>query len=274
MNHAPVYDSADRPPRSIEELNDVLKYRHLIFEFVRRDVVTRYKRSVLGIAWTMLNPLGTMLIMVLVFAKLFTGAGTGYPVYVLAGLVFWNFFSQVTQAAPQTLLWSGPLIHRVYMPRTVFAFTAVGAALVNLLLSFVPLVAVMLLLRVPFGWPLLTIPFAVLLLAMFALGLGLALSSAVAYFPDVLDIYQIVLVAWMYLSAIFYPYDLIPESYRWWFFNLNPIYHLLVLFRDPIYGNVWPSLMHVGAAVIIAFGTLIFGWMVFTKREDELAYRL
>ena len=132
MSDLPIYDSSKRAPAAVEELVEAVKYRHLIAEFVRRDIVTRYKRSVLGVIWTMLNPLGTMLIMMVVFYQLFHVKTPKYPIFVLVGLIVWNFFSQTTAAAPQTLLWSHALIHKVYMPRTIFAFVAIGAGIVNL----------------------------------------------------------------------------------------------------------------------------------------------
>ncbi len=273
MSDVPIYDSATRAAPAIEEAVEAFKYRHLIAAFVKRDIVTRYKRSLLGVVWTMLNPLGTMLIMVVVFSQLFRTTPK-YPIYVLTGLIAWAFFQQVTTAAPQTLLWSGTLVHRVYMPRTVFALVALGGGLVNMLLSLVPLVLVMLFLGVPLTAPLLVLPLAILLLALFALGVGLLLSTVVVYFPDVLDIYGIVLTAWLYLSAIFYPYETIPVGYRWWFFNLNPIYHLLLLFRDPLYYGNWPAAGHILIATGVAVTTLLVGWMVFTRRADELAYRI
>jgi ABC-type polysaccharide/polyol phosphate export permease len=273
MNDAPIYDSAKRPPAAIEELVEAFKYRNLIKEFIRRDIVTRYKRSALGVVWTMLNPLGTMLIMVIVFSALFDTTPK-YPIYVLTGLIAWGFFAQTTLAAPQTLLWSGTLIHRVYVPRTVFALVAVGGGLVNMLLSFVPIGVVMLVLRIPPRPPLLFVPVAVLLLAAFTLGVGLLLSSVVAYFPDVLDIYTIFLTAWLYVSAIFYPYEIIPISYRWWFFNLNPMYHLVLLFRDPLYYGNWPSLAHIATATLVSVVALVLGWLAFARKADELGYRI
>jgi len=274
VNDSPVYDSAVRPTPAVEEFVEAWKYRHLIAAFIKRDIVTRYKRSVLGVIWTMLNPLGTMLIMVVVFSQLFRVEAPKYPIYVLTGLIAWNFFAQTTTAAPQTLLWSGNLVHRVYLPRTVFAITATGVGIVNLTLSMVPLAVVMLILRVPPGPELLAVPFAMLLLAAFALGLGLFISSMVVFFPDVLDIYSIVLTAWLYVSAVFYPYTVIPIQYRWWFFNLNPMYHLILLFRDPLYYGNWPSLGHVAAATFVSVVTLVVGWLAFARRSDELAYRI
>ena len=274
MSEGPIYDSAVRPPRALEEMRDAFLYRHLIGEFIRRDIVTRYKRSVLGVLWTMLNPLGTMLIMVVVFYQLFHVTTPKYPIYVLTGIIAWGFFAQVTSAAPQTLLWSGPLIHRVYIPRTLFAFTSLGAGMVNLLLSFVPLAVIMVFLRVPPTWALLSLPLAIFLLAVFSLGLGLLLSTWTVYFPDVIDIYAILLTAWLYVSAIFYPYEIIPIAYRWWFFNLNPMYHLILLFRDPLYYGNWPSGGHVLAASFVAIVTFVVGWFAFARKADELAYRI
>lgn len=273
IDQAPVYDSSARLAPAIEEFREVVRYRHVVSAFVRRDLVTRYKRSLLGVVWTMLNPLGTMLIMTVVFSQLFH-ATAWYPVYVLTGLISWNFFAQTTLAAPQRLLWSGSLIHRVYLPRTVFALTAVGSGVVNILLALVPLAVVMLVVGSPFTPALLMVPIAIVLLAAFALGVGLLLSTIVVYFPDIVDIYQIGLTAWLYLSAVFYPYEVIPAEYRWWFFNLNPIYHIMLLFRDPLYYGNWPTAAHVLAAFTVATVALVSGWLVFTRKADELAYRI
>ena len=274
MSEAPIYDSAARLAPPIEEIGEVVKYRHLIGSFIRRDIVTRYKRSALGVMWTMLNPLGTMIIMTIVFSQIFRIQQPYYPIYVLTGLITWNFFAQTSGAAPQTLLWSGSLVHRVYVPRTVFALTSVGVGLVNMALSLVPLGVVMLILHRPPNWTVVFVPLAMLLLAGFALGVGLLLSTLVVYFPDIIDIYSIVLVAWMYMSAVFYPYAIIPIEYRWWFFNLNPMYHLMLLFRDPLYYGNPPSWAHILAAVFVSVTTLFVGWLVFTRRADELAYRI
>ncbi|NTU71306.1 MAG: ABC transporter permease [Coriobacteriia bacterium] len=274
MSQNAVYDSSKRAPAFIEEITESWKYRHMIKEFVRRDITTRYKRSYLGVLWTMLNPLGMMLIMTLVFYNLFQMQQPKFPLFVFTGLICWNFFAQVTEAAPRTLLWSGTLIHRVYLPRTSFALVALGGALVNFLLSFIPFALIMAALRVMPGPEILFVPVAIVLLSLFSLGVGLMLSSVVVYFPDVIDAWGIALMAWMYLSAIFYPYSIIPESYRWWFFNLNPIYHLILLFRDPLYYGNWPSLAHIGAATFVSLSTLLVGWFMFTRKADELAYRI
>lgn len=277
MGITPIYDTAVARSRALEELRQVINYRELIRQLVRRDILTRYKRSVLGIGWTMLNPLGMMLVLTLAFSRLFSTT-PAYPAYVLSGLVVWTFFSQVTTIAMTQLVWGADLLRRIYMPRTVFAVSSMGTGLVNLTLSLVPLFVVMAITGAPInGVPIpvaaLFLPVSMLLLACFTLGVGLLLSTIAVYFPDVAEMYQIVLLAWFYLTPIIYPEEIIPEAYRMLLFNLNPMYHMVKLFRLPLYYGLVPSEERIAVAAAIALGTLIVGWVVFTRKADDFAYR-
>jgi len=268
-----VYDSARRGSAMLDELHQVWRYRDLLMQLVSRNIKVRYKRSVLGIAWTMLNPLLIMIILTLVFSNLFRIAIEHYSVYILSALVIWNFFSQTTTMAMSELVWGGGLFHRIYIPRTVFALSAVGTGLVNLLFSLVPLAIIMIATGVPLSPVLLFLPIPILLTALFALGIGLLLSVLAAQFADVVEVYQIVLTAWMYLTPIIYPLDIVPEQYRW-LFNLNPMYHLLETFRLPVYLGTLPGLYRLSIAAFIAIVTFVMGWALFTKKADEFAYRI
>jgi ABC-2 type transport system permease protein len=270
---APVYDSARRQAPIIDELQEIFAYRELLAKLVSRNIKTRYKRSVLGIAWTMLNPLMMMLVMTVVFSNLFRANLEHYPVYVLCGFIFWNFFSQTTSSAMSELVWGGTLLTRIYVPRSIFAFTALGTGLVNLGLSLVPLLAIMLITGAPLRFSLLYLPFSILITAMFALGMGLFLSTLAVYFADVLEMYQIVLMAWFYVTPIIYPVDILPADYVW-VFTLNPAYHLLEVFRQPIYLGTLPDLQTVVVACSLSLFTLIAGWWFFTRKADEFAYRV
>lgn len=273
MIDLPIYDSAHRLPSTINELVQAWRYRDLVQQLVRRDLVTRYKRSVLGVAWTMLNPLGMMVVMSIAFSHVFDTT-RAYAAYLLTGLVAWNFFGQTTVYAMRQLVWGGALIQRIYIPKTLFAISAVGTGMVNLLLSLVPLAIVLFVSGLPIQLPFLFLPVSMMLLAAFALGLGLLLSTIVVYFPDVAEMYEIALLAWMYLTPIIYPEEAIPEAYRWWLFNLNPLYHLIQLFRLPLYYNLFPSPERIATAAIIGLGTLVLGWIVFSRKADEFAYRI
>lgn len=267
-----IYDSAKRVSPALEELRGIFQYRDLIFQLVRRDIVTRYKRSVLGIAWTMLQPLGMMVIMTIVFSNLFQSV-KGYPTYILSGLVAWTFFSQTTTSAIHQVVWGGTLFRRIYLPHTSFAVSAIATGVVNLALSLAPLFLIILVTGRPLYWSMLFVPLAMLLLAAFALGVGLILSALGVYFPDVVEMYQIVLVAWMYLTPVIYPEEILPAAYRTWITNLNPMYHMITIFRKPIYDGVLPAWNELAIAGGIAFSVLAVGWLFFSNKADEFAYR-
>jgi ABC-2 type transport system permease protein len=269
-----VYDSAQRRSPAINELREVLRYRDLLIQLVRRDVLTRYKRSVLGIAWTMLNPLGTMLVLTIAFSQILGKDQPGFPAYLLSGLIAWIFFSQTTNAAMVHLIWGEGLLKRIYIPRTIFALSAVGVGLVNLLFSIIPLLVVMLLVRVPIRPTLLFLPVAIFFLVCFALGVGLVLSTLAVYFADVAEMYQVAITAWMYLSPVIYPADILDPQVRFWVSLLNPMYHLIIYFRTPIYEGVIPSLEQTLITGGISLGTLLLGWLFFTSKSDEFAYRI
>ena len=268
-----IYDSAKRGPVALEELRGIFQYRDLIYQLVRRDVVSRYKRSVLGIAWTLLQPLGMMLILSVVFSTLFHGV-KGFPAYILSGLIAWTFFSQTTSAIINQIVWGGALLRQIYVPRTSFAVSAIGTGLVNLAFSFIPLVFIILLTGLPLRWSILFIPVSMLLLGAFALGVGLIISTMSIYFPDVAEMYSIVLLGWMYLTPIIYPETIIPETYRYWLFSLNPMYYFVKIFRTPLFDGVLPDALTLASATVISALTLIIGWLFFSRKSDEFAYHL
>ncbi len=266
-----IYDSAKRGSPAIEELRGIIQYRDLVFQLVRRDVLTRYKRSVLGIAWTMLQPLGMMIILTLVFSTLFSRV-RGYPTYILTGLIAWTFFSQTTNAIISQTVWGGELFRRIYLPRTAFAVSSIGTGLVNIVLSLVPLFSIMVLTGTKLHWTILIIPLVLILLAAFTLGVGLIISTLAVFFPDVSEMYQILLLAWMYLTPIIYPEEIIPQAYRFWIFNLNPMYHLVKIFRMPVYDGLLPDWKTMLVGTIVSLVTLLVGWFVYSRKADEFAY--
>lgn len=266
-----TYDSQLRKSPAIEELFDVIRYRDLIYQLIRRDIVARYKRSILGVIWTMLQPLGMMLVITIAFSQLF-GRVEGYPVYLLSGLIAWNFFSQTTTAAIHQIVWGGALMRRIYIPHTAFSISSVGTGMVNLILSLIPLLLIMLIAQRPITWAILFVPIPLILLTAFALGVGLMLSTMAIHFPDIKEMYLIIVQAWMYLTPVMYPADIIPVTYRDWLLYLNPMYYLINIFRAPIYEGSLPSpnILIIGIAVSVL--TLLVGWIYFSSQMDNFAY--
>lgn len=267
-----IFDSSTRPPRPIEEIIQTFHYRNLVLQLLRRNILARYKRSFLGIAWTMLNPLGMMLVFTVAFSAAFNTPG--YAAYVLCGITAWNFFSQTTTAAIVDLVWGGQLLHRIYIPRTSFALAGIGTGMVNAILSMLPLGLVMIFSDIPLTWSVTFLPVSLLIMACFSLGVGLLLSTFAVYFPDVAQMYQIVLQAWMYLTPVIYPESILPEAIRFWVVRLNPMYALVNLFRLPIYDGRFPNWNEVWPITLISFAVLAVGWWYFSIKSDEFAYRI
>jgi ABC-2 type transport system permease protein len=269
------YDSASLSNPAIEEIRELWNYRNLIYQLTRRDILSRYKRSVLGITWTMLNPLGMMLVLMIAFSEIFRfKTEHSYAAYVLSGLMVWNFFSQTTTASMVNLVWGGGLLHRIYVPRTSFALAAIFTGGVNFLFSLVPLVIVMIITEVPITPYILLLPIPLFLLACFALGLGLTISTIAVYFPDVAEMYAIAVLGWMYLTPIIYPEEILPQAYQFLITHLNPMYYLVKLFRVLVYYGRAPTGTELFPAVLVALVFLVSGWIIFTRKAGEFAYRI
>ena len=267
------YDSAVRRSPLFSELGELLRYRDLLYLMTLANIKRRYKRSTLGIIWTLLGPLLTMTVLTIAFSNLFRFSLINYPIYLLSGLIFWNLFTQTTQDAMNSMIWGGDLLRRIYIPRTVFPLTAIISGLINLFLNLIPLAIIMLIFKHAFRPALFFIPFAILLVAMFALGIGLILSTMAVFFLDVIYLYQVFISAWFYLTPIIYPRDIFPARYVW-YMNLNPLYNLLEIFRAPIYLGLIPGTNTILAATSWALVSLLIGFWVFTKQADEFAYRI
>lgn len=267
-----IYDSDKTSAPFLEEFRELVRYRDLVVQLVTRNVKTRYKRSALGVLWTMINPLMMTIVLAMVFSNLFPARNV-IIVHILSGLVAWNFFQQVTNHAMSELLWGGSLLNRIYTPKTIFAASALGTGLINLFFSLIPLALVMAVYRVPFKLALFFLPFSILLLAAFSLGTGLLLSMLSHGFADIFEMYQIILTAWYFLTPILYPIEIINPDKRW-LYNLNPMYSMLEVFRAPILNGTLPSLRLLATSTGVAIATLLLGWWSFTRKADQFAYRV
>ncbi len=273
MNPTNIYNSALRPPPMIEELRGLVQYKDLVGQLISKGIKIRYKRSVLGVGWTMLQPLLTMTVLTLVFSRIFRFSSSEYALYVLSGLVVWGFFAQSTIAAPGDLLWSGGLISKVLVPKSVFSVSAVGTALINLLLALVVYFIIAVALGNQIQPTVLLLPLPIALLGLFSLGVALAVSAAAVYFPDVLPTYEILLMAWMYLTPVIYPVELLPESAQN-LLRINPLFHLIQPFRAILVEGRPPSAESLLVSGSFAFSSLLVGWWLFTRKARDFAYRI
>jgi ABC-2 type transport system permease protein len=268
-----VYDSTRRRLKMLEDVGELIRYRDLLVSLVRRDLTVRYKRSVLGFLWTMLNPLLVMLVMTVVFSNLFRFDIECFPVYVLAGLLLYNFFSQSTTHAMHNIVWGGGLLNKIYVPKAIFVVSVICVGLVNLLLALIPLALIMLATGHAFSPALLFLPAALLLTLLFALGVGLAVAALAVFFVDLVDIYQVGLTILLYLTPLFYPVKVVPSQYLF-LIHLNPMYYFVEIFRQPIYLGTLPETDILMRATLLAVIALGVGWGFFARKADEFAYHV
>lgn len=256
--------AAGAPLRFTDELRDLAAHSHLLYQLIHRDLTIRYKRSVLGFLWTMLHPLLLMLIFLIVFSNVFRFQTPHYETYFLSEYIPWIFFSQTITHVMAAIAWNGPLLKRIRVPPSIFTLSATISGIVNVLLSIAVLIGIMLITGAPLHPTLLFLPVSLLIVLVFTLGAALALSALSVFFADLREMILAGLPALMYLTPIIFPIDIIPDRWRP-LFALNPLAYILEIVRDPIYYGILPSPTTLTLSIVLALGSLSFGWMIFRR---------
>lgn len=245
-----------------------LKYRNLLNDLVARDIKVRYRRSVLGLLWTVLNPLLMMVVITIVFSTLFKQNIENFPIYYLSGSLMFSFNSETTSNALYAIIGNASLMKKVYVPKYVFPMAKVVSGLVNLGFSIIAMFIVMVVLRVEFKPTLLLMPIPITFLFMFSCGLGLLLSALTVFFRDIAHFYGVFVLAWTYLTPIFYPESILPPAIMKMMY-FNPMYHYVTYSRNLVlYGN-FPSLKENLVCFLMGAFMLLIGTVVFYKRQDR-----
>jgi ABC-type polysaccharide/polyol phosphate export permease len=268
-----IYDSSQRRPAVIEESVELYRYRDLLWRLVHRDMTVRYKRSMLGFVWTMLNPLLTMLALTAVFSNFFRFDIKNFSVYLLSGTLLYQFIQWGTLQSISSLVWGGALMNKIYLPKTIFIATGNLVSLVNMLLALIPLAFIMLLSHMSFSPALLFLPVSLALALLFSMGISLFVATLAVFFSDVADVYSVAISIAYYVTPIFYPVKIVPEKYLgliYW----NPMYYFVEIFRQPIHQGVLPDGGILWRACLIAIVVFCTGWWFFTWKSDEFAYRV
>lgn len=257
-------------------------YRPLLKNLVNRDIKVKYRRSVLGVLWSVLNPLLMMLVMTLVFSTIFAGNAKMFPIvqatgrppsfalYIISGQLIFSFYSESTSAAMDSVLGNAQLIKKVYIPKYIFPLEKVLFGFVNLVLSFVALIIVMIATRSPLNWWMLLIPVVLVLLTGFNLGIGLILSCMVVFFRDIKHLYSVFVLALTYMTPIFYPESIYGNfSAISYVVKFNPMYWYVGMFRQIlIYGEAPTGRMWFATVACSAIALLV-GLVVFRKKQDD-----
>lgn len=252
-----------------DRVNTFFKYKDLLRELVVRDVKLKYRRSFLGYVWSILNPLLIMLVMTLVFSQMFQRGIENFPVYLLTGQALFDFMNNATHMSMYSVLDNGALIKKIYVPKYIFTLSKVTSSLIDLIFSMGALILVMLITRAPFSPYILLFPLVVIPLYIFVCGMGFFLSAANVFFRDIQYIYNAITVAWMYVTPMFYPIDLLPDWLRKLVEYCNPMYYYIQFFRDLVlYRHFTTPRIFIGCWVMAA-AMLAIGLSVFKKVQDN-----
>lgn len=268
----PVYDSDQSRTPLVTEFQHLWQYRGLLKLLVGRDLTVRYKRSVLGIWWTLLNPLLLTGVLFLVFGVAF-GDGKGFSddldepfiLYLLSGVLMITYFSQGLLATGAAITNSADILTKVYVPSEVFAFSTAFAALTNFVISLLPLVVVQLIVGYGIPWTALLVPVPIIAMLALVTGGGMIIAAAAVWFYDVLDLAGVMVQLLYYLSPVFYTVGFVggPDSFFGQAIKANPLFSFLEMFRDLMYRGVvspgWQWAMVLGSAsVLLTIGVWVF----------------
>ncbi len=251
----------------------VQKYRFLIRQLVARDFRTKYKRSVLGIFWSFLNPLLMMLVQYFVFSTIFKSDIPNFAAYLIIGTVMFNFFNEACGMALGSIVGNASLITKVYMPKYIYPLTRVMSSMVNLVISLIPLLIVCIITGVKFHRSAVLALFFLICLTVFSLGLGLLLSAAMVFFRDTQFLWGVLSMMWMYATPIFYPETILPEEFKF-VLQVNPLYHFLKNTRLCILSGISPEPAVYVQCLLMALGALLIGALVFRKAQDRFVLYL
>lgn len=276
---------------------DLLRYRELLGNLIRKELKVKYKNSALGFLWSMLNPAMYLVIFWIVFEK-FLGSGVPhFAIYLLSGLLAWNLWSGSLGGGVSSVVGNASLVTKVYFPKEVLPLSAIGAAFVHFLLQLVVLIVALFAFR--FGLRaegLVLVPAALVVLVVLLVGMCLFVSVLNVYFRDVQHLLELVLLAWFWMTPIVYPIAFVQQNLEgtllWRIYLLNPVTHIVLAFQRGIYARVNPTdaagnvqrvlidapvswyLRNLGIVAAGAVVVLVAGWIVFQRLESRLAEEL
>lgn len=255
----------------IELLRESYRYRELIWALALKELKIRYKRSILGFLWALLNPLLLMLVLTVVFSTIMVFPTKHYAIFLLSALLPWTFFSQSLSYAAESIVSNADLIKKLSVSKVVFPVAALVSNLINLLLSLIPLILLVLAMRHPFYITWLYLPVPLLAFTLLTLGATFFFAVANVYYRDVAHILQILLQVLFYITPILYAEDFFPAKYRW-IFKINPLVYALHGFRLSVYWGMLPTLQSVVASFVCGFAALFIGLAIFRKYQHDFVF--
>ncbi len=268
----PLYRNAPGGSWTILHLKNLWGFRELLYFLAWRDVKVRYKQTLLGAAWAVIQPLFSMLAFTLIFGRLarIPSDGIPYPLFALAGLLPWTFFANAVAGSGQSLVGNANLITKVYFPRVIIPCAGVGAGVVDFVIAFIALAGLMTFYGVGPTWRVLMIVPLVALTVAAALGVGLWVSALNVRYRDVRHALPFVLQLWLFASPVIYPSSLVPQKWRW-VLLLNPLTGIIEGFRAALFPQKEFDWTALAASAVITLALLVYSAHVFRRMERSFA---
>ena len=262
------------PPKRwpVPNIRELWRARELLFYLVWRIIKVRYRQTAVGVGWALVQPLLTMIVFTLIFSKVANvgSAGVPYPLFVLAGLLPWNYFASSVTVTSQSIVSNVPLITKVFFPRILLPLSSTIAPLVDLLSSLVLLVVVMAFYRTPLRLTMLLVPLLLLAVVTTALSISLWLSAINVRYRDVTFVVPFLVQLWLFLTPVVYPGALVPEGPLRVLYALNPMVGVVEGFRWALFGTAIDTALVLPSALMVLF-LLAAGTIYFLKTEQFFA---
>jgi len=254
-------------------IKNFTKYRFLLVELVKKGITLKYRKSYLGILWTLIEPLLTMIVLTIVFGTLFGNVDKTFPVYILSARLLYTFFANSTKVAMKSIRSHSSMIKKVYIPKYIYPLSSVLSNYVIFLISLIILVLVGAVLSIKPTFYLFLAIIPLVLILIMSYGVGLILATMTVFFRDMEYLWSVALMLVMYTSAIFYKPERIIEQGYGWLLDVNPLYSIIVNFRNSIFGLPL-DLRALIISSVFSFATLIIGTIIFVKKQDEFILHL
>ena len=249
-------------------ISELFKYRFLIHELVIRDIKKKYRRSILGVVWSMLNPLLMMAVTAMVFSTIFRFSVGNYPLYLLIGQVMFTFYAESTNFAMTSIIENGSLIKKVYIPKYLFPLSRVISSCINFLFTLPALAIIILVTGQPLHWQMIFFIIPFVLFFFFCLGIGFLIATLAVYFRDVFHLYGVLITLLNYATPIFYPEEIVPAEYSW-LQQINPLYYFCKAFRSTLYDGVIPDGVLLFQCLCLSIIAMIIGFYFFQRKQNH-----
>ena len=254
-------------------IQNLVRFLPLLQELVARDIKIKYRRSILGVLWTLLNPLLMRIVLSVVFSNIFRFGVENFPLYILSGQVIFNFFTDCTTSSMNSIIGSAALIKKIYIPKYLFVISKALSCAINLMASFTALICVTLVMRMELHITLLLTVIPLVFLMIFSLGVSLILASVAVKFRDIIHLYSVFTTALLYLTPVIYPISMLPEKIKI-VVMLNPLTNIVMMFRDLYMYNTMPDF---SSFILLFFESVLacgIGAYVFWKKQDDFIMNL